>query len=602
MKKIPSFKTREEIPDQFKWNLQPIYQSPEEWNSHYEELKERLDKVASYETQMVQSAEGLKNTLEFILETEMQIEKLYVYAHLKKDENTTIPEYQELYQKAYSLYVQFSQKTSFFTPTIMEMGEETILRFMDEIEELQLYRHFFENILRKKEHTLSKEMEEMLAMAGEVLSTPGKVFSMLDNADLEFGSIQDEEGKEIQLTKGLYGKFQQHPDRRLRKDSYMTLYQPYIQHRNTLAANYAGQLQSHVYTARVKKYKSSLEMALFSNNIPEEVYHQLIENVHQNLSPNQRYVSLRKRILNLDEVHDYDLLAPLAPAQHQEYSYDEAVELILEAFQPLGQTYVNDLKKGLESGWIDVYETKGKRSGAYSSGAYLTQPYVLLNYSGTLNDVFTLAHELGHSMHSFYTRKNNPFVYGDYSIFLAEIASTLNEGLLTHYLMKHAKDKDEKISLVNEYLDKFARTFYRQVIFAEFELKTHQMAEQGEPITADKLDELFGSIYQQYHGQDLTMDRETKAMWSRIPHFYYQYYVFQYATGIAASTAILHSLMNDGEPAVNKYLNFLSAGSTDYPLEVLKKAGVDMTTPDPVIRVTRIMNTLLDELEQLTNS
>ena len=417
---------------------------------------------------------------------------------------------------------------------------------------------------------------------------------------MKYGVITNEKGEEVELTKGLYGKYQQHPDRYLRKNSYMILYKPYISQRNTLAENYYGLINVHIFRGRARKYGSTLNAALHSNNIPTAVYKELLTATNNNLKPLHNYVSVRKNMLNLEQVHDYDLLAPLAAQHHKEYSYEEALELVINAFALLGDEYVSTMKKGIKKGWIDVYENPGKRSGAYSSGAYLTQPYVLLNFSGTLNDVFTLAHELGHSMHSHYTRKNNPYVYGDYSIFLAEIASTLNEGLLTHYLINKTTDKTEKLSLLNEQLDKFARTFYRQVLFAEFEWKTHDMVEKGEPLTADKLDEIFGELYLRYHGADFTMDRETKAMWSRVPHFYYNYYVFQYATGIAASTALLSDIIHKGAPAIEKYLTFLKSGSRDYLLNILKNAGVDMTKPEPVLKSAQLMQDLLEELKKIS--
>lgn len=594
-----TFTNREDIPEQYKWKIELIYKTDEEWEKEFHLYSGKLGQIESLKGTLNKSSQNLLHAIHTLHDIEMHIEKLYVYAHLRKDEDTTNSFYQEMYQKAYSLYVQYGEKSSFFVPELLSMDKEVIYNFLESEPDLAIYKHFIEDIIRQKEHTLPKEQEEILAMGGEIFSLPGKVFSMLDNADMIYGTITDENGKEIQLTKALYGKYQQHPDRRLRKDSYMTLYKPYIEHRNTLAANYAGVIHTHVYLSRVRKYSSSLEMALDKNNIPVSVYENLITTARKNVKPNQRYVALRKRILQLDEVHDYDLLAPLAPSEHKEYSYEEAVELIKQAFAPLGEQYLNDLENGIQSGWIDVFENKGKRSGAYSSGGYLTQPYVLLNFSGTLNDIFTLAHELGHSMHSFYTRKNNPYVYGDYSIFLAEIASTLNEGLLTHYLLKKADNKEKKISLLNEYLDKFARTFYRQVIFAEFEWETHKMVERNEPITADKLDQLFGKMYHEYHGDHLVMDRETKAMWSRIPHFYYNFYVFQYATGIAASTALLTQILEEGQPAVDRYLQFLSAGNSDYPLNVLKKAGVDMSSPEPIETLTHTMDQLLDQLESL---
>ena len=599
--KTKTYKSRDEIPDKYKWNVSLIFKNDKEWENTLKNVNKKIPLLEKYKSKLGESSEELFEFINLMHEVEQIIEKLYVYAHLKKDEDTRAQQYQEFYEKSHNLYTKFSEATSFFTPEIMAIPKGKINSFINEDVRLNPFKHFFEDLLRQKKHVLSTEQEKLLAMAGEALSVPGKVFSMLDNADMKYGKIKDENGKEIELTKGLYGKYQQHPDRRLRNDSYKTLYQSYIAQRNTLATNYYGLINVHIFNSRSRKYDSTLNKALDANNIPPFVYKKLIEATNDNLKPMYEYVTTRKKILNLEEIHDYDLLAPLAPQTHKEYNYEEALELVLTSLQPLGDEYITTLRKGIDKGWIDVYENPGKRSGAYSSGAYLTQPYVLLNFSGTLNDIFTIAHELGHSMHSHYTRKNNPYVYGDYSIFLAEIASTLNEGLLTHYLINNASSKEEKISLLNEQLDKFARTFYRQVIFAEFEWETHKMVEKGEPLTADKLDSIFGDLYKKYHGKDFEMVRETTAMWSRVPHFYYNYYVFQYATGIAASTAILADIINEGSTAVNRYLEFLKAGSRDYPLNILKKAGVDMTQPEPVLKSARLMETLLKELQELTS-
>jgi len=437
-------------------------------------------------------------------------------------------------------------------------------------------------------------------MSGEIQASAAEIFGVWESADIKFPFIKDEDGKDIRLTNGLYGKYQQHPERRLRKDSYLGLYEPFIQNRNTLATTYGAIIKSHIFNARVRKYESTVEAALDANAVPIEVFFTLIRTANDNLAPLHRYNLLRKEILKLsDGVHDFDLRAPLFEEKPRQYSWNEAIDLCLKGVQPLGDEYISVLKDSFNSGWIDVYENRGKRTGAYSSGTYGVHPYVLMNYNGTMNDIFTLAHEMGHALHTWYTINNQPFVYGDYPIFLAEVASTTNEALLQDYLIKNSENKNEKMNYINAYLDKFSQTFYRQVLFTEFEYESHKLMEEGQAITANRLDDLFGDLYQKYHGESFLLDRETKALWSRVPHFYYNYYVFQYATSFVASSALAKNILEDGEPAKQRYLEFLKSGRSEYPIDTLKKAGTDLSTNAPTITSLQWMDQLLDMLESL---
>ena len=589
---------RSAVPDEYKWKLEDIFPDDDIWEKTYKETEQAIPQLSRFAGKISASAEDLLTCIREMHALEETIGKLYAYAHMRNDEDKTVPKYQEQYDRMGGLLVQFNQTVSFFEPELLTLSDEQLQQFYKDQPDLELYRHFIDNIVRMRAHTLSQNEERLMALSGEVRSAPAHLFAVWDSADIRFPKIKDETGKEIQLTDALYGKYQQSPDRRLRKDSYMGLYVPYIEHRNMLASNYSAIVKSHIFEARARNYPTTLAAALDSNNIDESIYHNLIKAARENLKPLHRYHALRKDVLNLkDGVHDYDLRAPLYESAPREYGWDEAKELCLRGMRPLGEDYLAVLRESFSAGWVDVYENKGKRSGAYSSGTYGVHPYVLMNYNGTLNDVFTLAHEMGHALHTWYTINNQPFVYGDYPIFLAEVASTVNEALLQQYMIENAADTREKKALLNAYLDKFHLTFYRQVLFAEFEWRSHQLVEQGEALTAEKLDELFGEIYKAYHGPDFVLDRETKALWSRVPHFYYDYYVFQYSTSFVASLAIVADILEQGAPARERYLNFLKSGRSKYPLETLREAGVDLTTDQPVVRALKLMDNLLNEAE-----
>lgn len=589
---------RNEIEEQFKWKLEDIFPDDNIWEVQLQILKQMLPKLAAFQGTLGEDYPTLLKFIKQMHDAEELLGKLYAYAHMKNDQDKSVALYQEMYERCSSLLVEYNQSVSFFEPEVLELSDVHIKSFLEQ-PNAQNYQHFFEDILRSRAHLLSAKEERLLAMAGEISQAPAEVFGVWDSADIVFPEMKDEDGNTITISNGLYGKYQQQADRRLRKESYMGLYKPFIEHRNMLAANYSAIIKSHIFNARARNYKSTLEAALDANAVPVSVYHKLLESTNNNLAPLHRYNALRKRILNLEDgVHDYDLRAPLFASETREYSWEEAKELCLKGAEPLGSDYQQLLEKSYNDGWIDVYENKGKRTGAYSSGTYGVHPYVLMNYNESLGDVFTLSHEMGHALHTWYTINNQPFVYGDYPIFLAEVASTTNEALLQQYLIDNAQSKTEKLAHLNAYLDKFSQTFYRQVLFAEFELRTHELIEKGEALSADKLDELFGTIYKTYHGPAFELDRETKALWSRVPHFYYNYYVFQYSTSFTASFALAAQILEEGEAARERYLSFLKSGNSKYAIDTLKTAGVDMTTEKPVELALQYMNKLLDELEE----
>lgn len=590
--------TRDKIAEKDKWQLEDIFKSDSDWEKEFSRIKKAIPDLAGFKGSLNTSTNLIK-AIKQMHEVEEAIGKLYAYAHMRNDEDKSIPKYQEQYDRMGGLVVEYNEAVSFFEPELLALDETTLNSFMQD-PGLHIYQHFIENMTRVKPHILSEKEERLMALSGEVRGAPADIFSMFDNADIEFPIIKGEEGKDVRLTNALYGKFQQSPDRRLRKDSYLALYKPYLANRNMLASSYASIVKSHIFNAKARHYKTTLQAALDANNVPEQVYHTLVKTAKENLGPLHRFVALRKKILKLsDGVFDYDLRAPLFNTKQKEYSWQQACDMVIAGATDLGEDYLANLKKGFSERWIDVYENKGKRSGAYSSGTYGVHPYVLMNYNGTLNDIYTLTHEMGHALHTWYTIKNQPFVYGDYPIFLAEVASTTNEALLEKYLIDKAETKEEKLGLLNAALEKYNGTFYRQAMFAEFELKSHEAIEKGEALTADKLDEMFGSIYASYYGDDFTVLRENKALWSRVPHFYYNYYVFQYSTSFVASSALVSKILDEGDAARDRYLNFLKSGRSKYPMETLQEAGVDMSTAEPVLRTIKLMDELLDMVESI---
>jgi oligoendopeptidase F len=519
---------------------------------------------------------------------------------MRYDQDTTNSFYQAYNDRARNLYAQASSEMAYIVPEILSVPEEKIQAFLQENEELKVYSHSLDEINRQRPHVLSESEEALLAQASEVLGSSSNTFGMLNNADLKFPSIQDENGEEVEVTHGRYIQFLESEDQRVRRDAFQAVYDTYGKYKNTFASTLSGAVKKNNFYARVRKYDSARQAALSNNNIPEAVYDQLVNTVNDHLPLLHRYIEIRKRALELDELHMYDLFTPLEKEAKIEVKYEEAQDILLKALAKLGDEYVSILKEAYENRWVDVHENRGKRSGAYSSGTYGTNPYILMNWQDNVNNLFTLAHEFGHSVHSYYTRKTQPYVYGDYSIFVAEVASTCNEALLNDYLLQTTEDKKKRLYLLNHYLETFRGTVFRQTMFAEFEHAIHTKVQEGHALTPDLLTSMYYDLNKKYFGDALVIDEEIGLEWSRIPHFYYNYYVYQYATGFSAATALSKKILEEGEPAVEKYIgHFLKAGSSDYPIEVLKKAGVDMTSPAPVKEALQVFEEKLNELEQL---
>jgi len=597
-KNIPK---RSEVDKRFTWAIEDLYATDELWQEEYNRIKEMLPRISEYQGKLSESAETLLGYLKLSDELYQLMERVYVYANQKNHEDTANPVYQDLSSKAGTLYVQVSSATAFATPEILSIPEEKLKQYIQECEGLRLYEFYLQDIIRIKPHVLSAEMESLLASAGEVTEAADNIYSMFNNADIKFPEIIDENGESVRITHGRFVKLLESRDRRVRKDAFMDLYNTYNSFRNTLAATYSANVKQEVFYTKARKYNSTLERALDANNIPVEVYTNLIEAVHKNMDLMYRYVKLRKKLLGLDEMHMYDLYTPLVPDIKMDIPYEEAKKIVEEGLQPLGEEYLAILREGFSNRWIDVYENENKRSGAYSWGAYGTHPYVLLNYNETLSNVFTLAHEMGHAIHSYYSDKIQPYRYAGYKIFVAEVASTCNEALLINYLLKNTQDKKQKAYLVNHFLEKFKGTLYRQTMFAEFEMLTHRMVEKGESLTADALCKLYHDLNVLYFGDGIVVDPEIDMEWARIPHFYKYFYVYQYATGFSAAIAISRRILEEGKPAVDDYIKFLSSGCSDYPIELLKIAGVDMSTTEPVNNALQFFSELLDQMEELMN-
>ncbi|MFS0613707.1 oligoendopeptidase F [Lederbergia ruris] len=597
---IKSLPQRSEVAEEMTWRLEDIFPTDEAWEKEYEEVKELVKQARQYKGTIAESADKLNQVLQFQSQLSERLGKLYTYAHMRYDQDTGNSHYQGLNSRAESLYSIFASEFSYVVPEILAMDESKIAQFVEENSELQVYRHALEEINLQRGHVLSAEQEAMLAQASEALGSASTTFGMLNNADLEFPVIKDENGEDVQISHGNYIRFLESQDRKVRETAFKKVYETYGQFKNTFASTLNGTVKKDNFFAKVRDYRSAREAALAANNIPESVYDNLVNTINKNLHLLHRYVKLRKKIMKVDQLHMYDLYTPLVKEVKMEVKYEEAKDIVVEALAPLGSEYTNILKEGFENRWVDVMENKGKRSGAYSSGAYGTNPYILMNWQDNVNNLFTLAHEFGHSVHSYYTRKNQPYPYGNYSIFVAEVASTTNESILNEYMIKNAKNKHEQLYLLNHYLEGFRGTVFRQTMFAEFEHLIHQKDQNGEALTADLLTKEYYELNKKYFGEeDIHIDDEIGLEWSRIPHFYYNYYVYQYATGFSAAAALSKQILEEGDPAVERYLAFLKAGSSDYPIEVLKKAGVDMTSAQPIEAACQIFEEKLNEMEAL---
>ncbi len=581
------------------WKVEDMYATVEDWKKDLETVKKLADELETYQGRMGASAENLYQAMHLDDEISRIGDLAFSYASRCSDVDTTNTENQALVMQVRTLFVSIGEKSAFMVPEILAIPEETLEQFYKEKPELEVFRNAINNLLRRKAHKLSAEMEQLLASAGDVTGTSDNVFSMFNNADLVFPEITDENGEKVRLTHGRYVPFLESSDRRVRAEAFKAMYATYKSYRNTLAATYAGKLKAHWFYAKARKYNSCLEAAVDATNVPASVYTNLIEAIHQNLDKMHRYVSIRKKLLGVDELHMYDLYTPLVKEADVKIPFEQAKQTVYEALAPLGEEYRAVVKEGFENRWIDVYENEGKRSGAYSAGVYGVHPYVLLNHNDTLDNMFTLAHEMGHAMHSYLSNKTQPYVDSNYVIFVAEVASTCNEVLLMEHLLKNTTDKVQRAYLINHFLESFRGTVYRQTMFAEFELLTHQMCERGESLTPDALSNLYYDLNKKYFGDDMVVDEDIAMEWARIPHFYYNFYVYQYATGFSAAVALANRILKEGQPAVDDYLKFLSGGCSKSPIDLLKIAGVDMTTPEPVNAGLEMFGRLLDEMEEL---
>lgn len=594
---------RKDVPEELTWRLEDIFATDEQWNEEFDAITALVAEAANYEKRLAKSADDFLAVLHYSEEVSSRLGKLYVYAHMRNDQDTTNSTYQGLESRAIALSSKASAALSFLTPEIMDMDEAVIEQYMNDNEQLAVYRQSLKETLMARPHILPAEQEALMAQMGEVRGASANTFSVLNNADLVFPVIKDDKGEDFQITHGNFIKALESTDRDFRERAFKAVYATYSSFKNTFAATLSGKVKATNATARIRKYDSARHAALSNNFIPEAVYDQLVQAMNDNLHLLHRYVALRKKVLGVDKLHMYDLFTPLVPETEMEYTYDEAKKVMVESFAPLGKEYQDIVQQGLNNRWVDVLENKGKRSGAYSSGVYGTNPYILMNWQNNVNNLFTLAHEFGHSMHSYYTRKSQPYAYGNYSIFVAEVASTTNEELLFEHLLNTLDDKQQKIYLLNHWLDGFRGTVFRQTMFAEFEHLMHTLDQEGVPLTADKLTEEYYALNKKYYGDDMVVDEEIGFEWARIPHFYYNYYVYQYATGQSAATALAKKILDEGAPAVEKYINnFLKAGCSNFPIDVLKAAGVDMSSPQPIIDACKVFEQKLNELEELLSN
>ena len=596
-----SLPSRKEIEGKYKWDLSDIYQSDDEWESDFKWVENNLPKYSGFQGRLCESPERLLECLKFDDQIGMKIDRLHLYASLSKDSDMRVTKYQGMDGRIKSLYSKTMAANAFIRPELLSIPDDKLLLMIDSSDELRVYRHFIDELLRTKLHTLSKDQEEILAMAAEVNSFPYNTYSMFTNADMKFPVVKDENGSDMEISHARYYSSMFSKDRSYRQRVFKGYFKPYKDYVNTFSVMFNGGVKANIFVAQCRKYKSAREAALDNNNIPVSVYDRLVESTNENLAPLHRWAALKKKLLGLDEIHPYDMYVTVFPEMNEKpYSYEEGVKTVLESLQPMGEEYLSSLNKAFTNRWIDVFETQAKRSGAYSSGTtYGVHPYVLLNWTGNLNDVFTLAHEMGHNMHSYYTGMNQPYPYANYTIFLAEVASTFNEAMLLNYLIRKSESKVEKLYLLEKYLNNITSTFYRQTMFAEFEKDVYEKAEKGIALTSDLLSDMYAELFQRYWGPDMVVDEEERYTWTRIPHFFYNFYVYQYSTGFAASEVLSQKVRTEGKPAVEKYLNFLKSGSSEYSIEILQKAGVDMNSPDPVAATTKKMDELLDEIESL---
>ena len=589
---------RNEINEKDTWDLSTIFETDQKWEEELALLTEDTKQAASLEGHLLDSAESLLDITERYLDLSRRLEKLYVYAHMKNDQDTRVAKYQEYYAKAMTLYSQLDQVFSFYEPEFMAITEDQYQNFLAEEPKLQPYKHFFDKLLQNKDHVLSQREEELLAGAGEIFGAASETFAILDNADIVFPFVKDEDGNEVQLSHGVYMRLVESKNREVRRGAYEALYATYKQYQHTYAKTLQTNVKVQNYRAKVRNYKSAREAALAANFVPESVYDNLVSAVRKHLPLLHRYLALRSKILGIPDLKMYDVYTPLSSVEYS-FTYEEALKKAEEALAVLGDDYLSRVKRAFSERWIDVYENQGKRSGAYSGGSYDTNAFMLLNWQDNLDNLFTLVHETGHSMHSSYTRETQPYVYGDYSIFLAEIASTTNENILTEKLLQEVQDDATRFAILNNFLDGFRGTVFRQTQFAEFEHAIHQADQNGEVLTSEFLSKLYADLNQDYYGLSKEDNPQIQYEWARIPHFYYNYYVYQYSTGFAAASALAEKIVHGSQEDRNRYIDYLKAGKSDYPLNIMRKAGVDMEKEDYLNDAFAVFERRLDEFEAL---
>ena len=591
-------KQRNEIEEKYTWDLSTIFPTDEAFEVELAQVSEEVKKAAGLAGHLLDSADSLLTTTEIQLDLMRRIEKLYSYAHMKNDQDTRVAKYQEYQAKGMTLYSDFGQSFAFYEPEFMAITEEQYQAFLAEQPALQQYQHYFDKLLKKKAHILTQREEELLAGAGEIFGAAGETFAILDNADIVFPMVHDEDGNEVQLSHGNYITLVESKNREVRKEAYEALYSVYEQYQHTYAKTLQTNVKVHNYNAKVRKFSSAREAALSADFIPESVYDSLVSAVNKHLPLLQRYIALRAKILGISDLKMYDMYTPLSETDYK-FTYEEALAKSEEVLAILGEDYLSRVKTAFSERWIDVHENQGKRSGAYSGGSYDTNAFMLLNWQNTLDNLFTLVHETGHSMHSSYTRETQPYVYGDYSIFLAEIASTTNENILTEKLLEEVEDDATRFAILNHFLDGFRGTVFRQTQFAEFEHAIHKADQEGQVLTSEFLNELYADLNEKYYGLKKEDNPQIQYEWARIPHFYYDYYVFQYSTGFSAASALAEKIVHGSQEDKDKYLDYLKAGNSDYPLNVIKKAGVDMEKEDYLNAAFAVFERRLDEFEDL---
>ncbi|MDD2352272.1 MAG: oligoendopeptidase F [Atribacterota bacterium] len=588
---------RKNISQEYRWDVKSLYDSIDNWENDFLKAEKLRNELIKYKDSFLLDDKSFLQCLLLKDEVSKIMQNLLTYAHMRKDEDNQNEKYQSIYYRSTNLLTKIEDNIAFIQPGILSLKYKTLREWINKNNKLKLYKHYIEDIYRKKSHILRPNEEKIIAQAGEMAMVPENTYGLLSNADLRFPKVKDKDGNIITISQSNFVSLLRNRDRQLRKKVYKKYYQPYKQHRNTFAALLGGNLKKDRFFSHTRKYRNSLEASLFEDNIPVSVYDNLLRIIHENIELLHNYIMIKKDYLNLKKLHMYDMYVPLTEKTVQ-IDYLDAQDIVIKSLSPMGNEYQSIVKKGFNEKWIDVYENRGKTSGAYSTGSYQSKPFILMNYHGTIEDVYTLSHELGHSLHSYYTNKRQPFIYSNYPIFLAEIASTTNEVLLTNYLLNKAASQNDKLIILNHFLEQFRTTLFRQTMFAEYEKILHEYEASSGSITAEWCSQKYSDLIRYYYGENVIIDDEIKLEWARIPHFYYNYYVYQYATGFAAAIAFSRMILADGNKATEKYLEFLSKGSSDYPIDILKKSGIDMTKVNPISEAIKLFSELLTQLKK----